>query len=854
MLTSRKLLAAQQLGWIPEDTLDQQLLETADQLATARAQVLGLTAGSQESKKLPLLRDEFVKGLNQARLQVSEISDQTLRDSLIQELTDQVIAPVKQIKFDSDRDSDLERFKSLAQATTKIELSVREAFQSQAEQTVGSSDESVAQTIARFDESSRWQRAINGLLSERSGASIIDSLREKHDVELIVLTGDQTEVLLDSQAIQTDTIEFPTQPSGVITDLSSQFSTATRTKSSAVDASNEDGEPAPEDNRSGNRSTAIVLITDGQHNAGPSPIQSARVLGGQGAQFYPVATGANEPATDLAILEVTYPERVFQTDTVRGSLRISDQMKPGTPFVVQIENQNQGQNPEGQNSEGQTQVLWSKQLLASGNSARTINFEFDVEELVEAQHDSVDGLDEIQRHSVPLQLNATIIPVEGETETSNNNRQLRISAITQSQRILILEGRSRWETRYLRNAFKRDSKWIVNTVIAGPGNDTKELPRGEAEDQFPKTRDDLFDYDLIVFGEISTQLFTAQEFEWIREFVAVRGGGIVFIDGQRQKLRLLNKDNLAALLPVKWLEKPIEKKPTRFQLSEKGAATSSLAMSADESQNREFWSKLPPPHQVSPIECLPGAEVLAEVQIANATLPVMVTRTYGAGRVLFMAFDETWRWRYKSADKYHQRIWNQLAQLVMPQPFSVSDELVAIDSGGLSYNVNESVGVRIRLNDTNGKPVTESTVEALIWKNGQHVSTVTLNGDQDVPGIYRGDSGALNAGDYEVSVRASGFSDGAFKARSQFVVEPANAGEMQQTAANETLLKEMAAASGGQFLREEEIKHLPEILEPLSNGYVVESDTLLWQSYFWFGEMIALLTTEWILRKRIGLL
>jgi hypothetical protein len=64
----------------------------------------------------------------------------------------------------------------------------------------------------------------------------------------------------------------------------------------------------------------------------------------------------------------------------------------------------------------------------------------------------------------------------------------------------------------------------------------------------------------------------------------------------------------------------------------------------------------------------------------------------------------------------------------------------------------------------------------------------------------------------------------------------------------------MSAVSGGQYLREEDISHLADLLAPLSEGRVVESDTVLWQSWWWFLPIVALLTIEWIIRKRTGLL
>jgi len=109
--------------------------------------------------------------------------------------------------------------------------------------------------------------------------------------------------------------------------------------------------------------------------------------------------------------------------------------------------------------------------------------------------------------------------------------------------VLILDGRSRWETRYLRNAFERDDRWKVNTIVAGSGTDEATLPRGEHDGQFPADREALFEYDLVIFGEIAPDLFASHELQWLRDFVEIRGGGLIFVDGQRGTLKQLSDEN-----------------------------------------------------------------------------------------------------------------------------------------------------------------------------------------------------------------------------------------------------------------------------------------------------------------------
>jgi hypothetical protein len=73
-------------------------------------------------------------------------------------------------------------------------------------------------------------------------------------------------------------------------------------------------------------------------------------------------------------------------------------------------------------------------------------------------------------------------------------------------------------------------------------------------------------------------------------------------------------------------------------------------------------------------------------------------------------------------------------------------------------------------------------------------------------------------------------------------------------ALNEDMLRQMSVASGGEYFREEQADGLLAKLAPLSAGNVLVTDTRLNESWWWFGIVVALLTIEWIIRKRAGML
>ena len=68
---------------------------------------------------------------------------------------------------------------------------------------------------------------------------------------------------------------------------------------------------------------------------------------------------------------------------------------------------------------------------------------------------------------------------------------------------------------------------------------------------------------------------------------------------------------------------------------------------------------------------------------------------------------------------------------------------------------------------------------------------------------------------------------------------------------NRPLLETMARNANGRFLREEQAGDLPNLLQALDRKQTVTRETILWSSWWWLGAVIALLTAEWILRRRL---
>ena len=842
MPEARKLLLAERQGLLPEGSVDATLYTAATRLAAVRRQLTeSLRGDSVDADTAKRCRDALAReatsvgdtldAYDWTSLPAPPGQDPPWKDlatrfrSEVREPADALLAkPLDQI---AARQAVLAELLDLVGTVERYQNEILAAFDAYGRQLVGSGDSSVASAVAHIDGSTRWQKAENCLLDPDDG--LLSQLANTHDVEIVALAGDEGQTLWSRLREDSVPANLGAEPNGPWTDLGSAI--AGRMTEGKKDA---DGNaPTPTESR-----TAAVLLTDGRHNRGASPVVAGRVLGSQGIPLHAVGFGATREAPDLALLDVEHPPLVFQKDRVRGTLVMKDQMPPGQSFVAQIE--------------GDGEILWQQQLTTQDVRLRRIEFDLSLDELVEQQKAALDP--KVKHHALPVVLTATLAPLEGETELANNAAEFRLAAITQSYRILLIDGRSRWETRYLRNVFERDDQWHIDTILVGPATEQAALPRGEGPDRFPADRGALYQYDVIVFGDVPADVFNENELEWIRDFVELRGGGLVFLDGSRGNLDLADTNPLAPLLPVKRLNAPLSSEISGLQLTTSGEKRNALMLASSREANARLWKELPFPRTIVSVEALADAETLVEAVAGTRVVPVMVTRAFGAGRVFYAAADETWRWRYKAADTYHQRFWNQLIQWIMPRPYAVSDDYVSIDTGPPTYAAGDEVDIRVGLRTADGRPATDATVDALVWQDGQIVSTVSLAPDENGTGVYRGRTGQLPEGHYEVSVRASGYSLDALRARSGFVVEPPENRELELTACNDELLEEMARSSGGRFLREEEVGGLIDLLRPLSSGRVVESDTLLWQSYWWFAAIVLLLSIEWLLRKRAGVL
>lgn len=727
-----------------------------------------------------------------------------------------------------------EQLKSIIISVTgkiqQLEKVLRQAFDAQSVVLANSGNNLITAALEKFDTQSRWERTLNLMAGNNQ---LLSQLSDTHELEVFMLKGSRAEKIWSQPEDQDAAIEFPDEilPEDPATNLSNGIR---KTLASVIDQNNSQNA----DPENPTQQTAVLLFSDGQHNHGEPPRHTSKLLGASDIAIHTIGMGGTTPPPDLAIIGIENPDSVLMDDQISGTVILKDNIGKGRAFEIKIQH-------EGR-------IVWEKKLFTHNLRNRRIPFDFQIKKIV--QEKIRQNNEDIDMLSLPISLNVSIDPLDEETRKDNNESTLVFRAITRKHKMLLLDGRSRWETRYLKNILNRGMRWHVNEIIAGAAADTPSLPRGSKDGEFPNTKDDLYSYDLILFGELPANLLNDTDLGWIRDFVMKRGGGIIFLDGPRQKLKDYTGTPILDLIPATWISDLQTNTPFNLQITRLGSRQSALSLIADPVQNEELWENLDPPKWVAPVKALPGTDVHLQANFEDYLVPVVITRKFGSGKVFYSGFDSTWLWRKGVGERYQTKYWHQVAEWIMERPFAVSDDHVSIDAGATVYQTGESANLRVRLRDAEGNAIEEATAEALIWKEGRIISRVNLEPDKDTGGLFLGKSPALSEGRHEVSVNVTGFSEDQIPARTEFIVRPPDTGETALLACDEQLLQEIAQQSGGQYLREEQTDQLPELLAPLSTGKIIESETVLWQSFWWFGAILGLLSIEWFIRKRAGMM
>lgn len=573
------------------------------------------------------------------------------------------------------------------------------------------------------------------------------------------------------------------------------------------------------------RLAAVVLATDGDWNTGASPSLAATRLRMRGIPVIAVPTGSDTRLPDVEVTAFDVP-----TFAVAGKpLRIPFSIDSSLP----------------------------RDTVVSLTMTTSTGEEIQQQGTLPAMGRLQDAM--VWRPGAPgtVKLTLTVPKTSNERNSDNNTMTAELDVRLEQLRVLVVDSYPRWEYRYLRNALERDPGVDVSTLLFQPDLGKPGAGRGYLK-QFPAD-DALALFDVIVLGDVGVadRQLSPEHCASIVKTVRDQAAGLVFLPGMRgHQMSLLNTE-LSELFPV--VLDPGQPRgwgtalPGKFTLTEAGMQSLLTKLEDTDEASAQVWSQLPGFQWYAPaLRARAGSEVLAiHATEANqfGRVPLIATRTFGAGKILFMGADGAWRWRRGVEDKFHYRFWGQVARWMSYQRNMAQGDKMRLFFAPDRPRTGSTLTLNANVMGPTGEPLRDGTVIAqVVSPTGKPSSIRFLPAGEEAWGLFTGTFTPAEPGDYKVVLSCT---DAGASMETTLSVQ-GTVKERRGQPARPEVLKEIALLTRGEVINSGDPGAVVAAVSALPEEEPAQRRLPLWAHPAWAGTLIALLAIFWIGRKAAG--
>ena len=247
--------------------------------------------------------------------------------------------------------------------------------------------------------------------------------------------------------------------------------------------------------------SAFILVTDG-NSSNPPPPGFLRRIESNGVPIISIPLGAADVPGDMAISRVSKPTQAYTTDNI--------------PINIQIEYQ--GIQPDG-----------------FGNSV--ILEDVDTGSVIDEQ--PIVFPDDESRCEVTLVGNpraggvaswrVRLVQPQPDLIESNDTQEFTVELNQTPLRTLYIEGRPRWEYRYLKNLLLREGTIESSTMLLSADSDFYQ--EGDRSiSRLPSTLEEFKQWDVIIIGDVPSSSLSPTQCGMIRDLVASGDLNLIWIE------------------------------------------------------------------------------------------------------------------------------------------------------------------------------------------------------------------------------------------------------------------------------------------------------------------------------------
>ncbi|MFK7850424.1 MAG: hypothetical protein AB8D78_05540 [Akkermansiaceae bacterium] len=574
-----------------------------------------------------------------------------------------------------------------------------------------------------------------------------------------------------------------------------------------------------------NNLRAVVMLSDGDFNIGAPPVGASQRYRLRGVPIFTIPVGSDTRLPDLDLLTVTAPTYGIVGENVQIPFSIRSSLDRQVRTIVRLRDETGKERTKNiilpPNAETYDSILW--RLEKEGNSTLDLS-----------------------------------IPVEdGELVAKNNTHKFAISGRPERIRVLVVETLPRWEYRFLRNALSRDPGVELSCLLLRP-----QLGPGAGSDyiqEFPKTLEELSKFDVIFIGDvgIGQDQLTEEQAQQIRGLVENQASGVVFLPGPQGNQKTLVGSPLSDLIPVTIDENNAEGFPedlaTPLNLTTEGRASLLTLLGDSEEENPDIWRRLPGFYWHAPvIRAKGGTEVLAvhaNRRGPYGPTPLLVTKTAGSGKVLYMGIDSAWRWRKGVEDLYHYRFWGQVARWMSYQRNMAAGQRVRMFFTPERPEPGATVTIKANGFDAQGAPLKDGSVVVDVTSPSGTAKRIELQKNESEWGAYSGRFRVDLPGEWKLRAITSDAPD--LPTETTIISQGVDIEKTGQPSRPE-VLEEISRVSKGRAILPEQLPDLIRDINALPEPRPLENRVPLWSHWATLVLMVILMGIFWAGRKLNG--
>lgn len=569
----------------------------------------------------------------------------------------------------------------------------------------------------------------------------------------------------------------------------------------------------------------VVVLSDGDWNAGSSPAQAATQYRMKGIPIYTVGIGSEVALPDLEMVSMDAPTFGVVQKPLRIPFRVRSTLGQDRDLSITLSVDNQP---------AMTRVV---RVPAMGQAQQHLSW--------------------TPPSTGDFTLTMSLPKIDQDLIAENNTISAPISVRQEQLKVLVIESYPRWEYRYLRNALERDPGVELTCLLYHPELTQSGGGRGYIK-QFPNANE-LTPFDVVFLGDvgINPDQLSFEQAQDLKQLVSAQAAGLVFLPGRYGFQETLTAGPLADLYPVVVDKgRPTGKgsvDPGHFSLTQAGQRSLLTRLADGDDANADVWGRLPGFNWYAGIERAKlGTEVLA-VHNREATpsgrVPLIVTKPYGTGKVLLMGTDGAWRWREGVEDRYHYRFWGQVARWMAYQRQKAAGKSMRLFSSPDRPRIDDRVTLNANVLNELGGFLEEGTVVVQAISPGGRTQTIRLQaGVDDARGLFAGSFTPSESGVYRLV--ASSSETGA-SIQTDLSVQGLNR-EQRGRLARFDVLEEISSISGGRFVPFANVQGLLDELARLPEPDPAVHRTRVWAHPVWGVFIILLMGAFWTGRKLIG--